>query len=571
MSSGLYSGVSGLALGIGLYKGVSGLWSGASGLIDGFGGADPFSGASLYLDMLSGSLDSRVAFTRGSNATQIDSTGQIVYAPANLFLRSEEFNDAVWLKTAAIITANTATAPDGTPTADTFTTAVTTSPHQVANATGMGVTFLAGVTYAASIYVKAGTSSFVQIYMATAPFGLDAFANFDLATGTLGTVGSAATASIQAVGNGWYRCSVVATATAAATGASARVNFAMLTTATAIRAESWTATGNETLFIWGAQLEPVTYRTVPGPYIATTSAFYYGPRFDYSPVTLAPLGLLIEEQRTNLLLNSLANGTSLATQSVTVTAVAHTLSFYGTGSVVLSGAAVATATGTGAYPTRTTLTFTPTAGTLTLTVTGTVQFANLEVGGFATSYIPTGAATATRNADIATMTGTNFSSWYNASEGTFFASYEASPNTFTTYLAASNGVVAQNSMHMDNDGSGNMRAAYYSGSSAVALLGLGPVGTLGAVNKIASAYKVDDFAASRNGGTAVVDTLGAVPVGVTQLNIGADPSGAAVNVSNTHIRQIAYFNTRLPDAQLEALTLLPPALSLDFLNGVYEG
>jgi hypothetical protein len=35
VSSGLYSGVSGLALGVGLYKGVSGLWGGSSGLIDG--------------------------------------------------------------------------------------------------------------------------------------------------------------------------------------------------------------------------------------------------------------------------------------------------------------------------------------------------------------------------------------------------------------------------------------------------------------------------------------------------------------------------------------------------------
>ncbi|MFV3388434.1 hypothetical protein ACNFCJ_24020, partial [Pseudomonas sp. NY15364] len=76
-------------------------------------------------------------------------------------------------------------------------------------------------------------------------------------------------------------------------------------------------------------------------------------------------GLLIEESRTNLLLNS----ATLATQSVTVTAVAHTLSFYGTGSVTLSGAATGTLTGTGAGN-RVSLTFTPTAGTLTLTVSG---------------------------------------------------------------------------------------------------------------------------------------------------------------------------------------------------------
>lgn len=53
--------------------------------------------------------------------------------------------------------------------------------------------------------------------------------------------------------------------------------------------------------IWGAQLEPVTYQTTPSTYVATTSAAYYGPRFDYDPVTLAARGLLIEEQRTNLL------------------------------------------------------------------------------------------------------------------------------------------------------------------------------------------------------------------------------------------------------------------------------
>ena len=37
MSSGLYNGASGLALGTGLYRDVNGLWSGASGLASGFG------------------------------------------------------------------------------------------------------------------------------------------------------------------------------------------------------------------------------------------------------------------------------------------------------------------------------------------------------------------------------------------------------------------------------------------------------------------------------------------------------------------------------------------------------
>jgi len=68
------------------------------------------------------------------------------------------------------------------------------------------------------------------------------------------------------------------------------------------------------------------------------------PRFDHS--TTAPnacLGLLIEESRTNLVFPS----ATLTTQTRTVTATAHTLSFYGTGTVVLSGTHAATVTGTG--------------------------------------------------------------------------------------------------------------------------------------------------------------------------------------------------------------------------------
>lgn len=312
-------------------------------------------------------------------------------------------------------------------------------------------------------------------------------------------------------------------------------------------------------FLSGTLDSGITFsRASPATVINASGAIETSPintaRFAVDPVTLTQRGLLIEEPRTNLLTTSLINGVPLVTQSVSVTAVPHTLSFYGTGTVTLSGASVATVTGTGVYPNRRTITFTPILGVLVCTVVGIVQFAQLEVGAFATSFIPTAGAPVARSADIAVMTGTNFSRWFNASEGTLVASFETSPNLFATYVSASNGVVAQNSIHLDNDSGGTMRSVFYSGSAAQATLSLGAFGTAGALNTVASAYAVNDFAASRNGGAVVTDTSGALPLSLDRLNIGADPSGAAVNVTNSCIRSIRYYKKRLSNLQLQTLS-----------------
>ena len=89
------------------------------------------------------------------------------------------------------------------------------------------------------------------------------------------------------------------------------------------------------------------------------------PQLDYSESSCP--SFLIEPQRTNLAFPS----ATAATKTVTTSAAAHTLSFYGTGSVTLSGTHSATLNGTG-VSNRVTLTFTPTSGSLTMTVAGTV-------------------------------------------------------------------------------------------------------------------------------------------------------------------------------------------------------
>lgn len=96
------------------------------------------------------------------------------------------------------------------------------------------------------------------------------------------------------------------------------------------------------------------------------------------PGVVPGVGYWSRQSLTNLLLNA-GQSSNLATQDVAVSAVAHTLSFIGTGSITLSGAHVATLNGTGAND-RVVLVFTPSAGTLTLTVTGTVQYSGLMAG-----------------------------------------------------------------------------------------------------------------------------------------------------------------------------------------------
>jgi hypothetical protein len=106
-------------------------------------------------------------------------------------------------------------------------------------------------------------------------------------------------------------------------------------------------------------------------------------------------GLLSEVQSTNLVFPS----DVATTQTRTLTAGEHTISFFGTGEVVLSGTASGTLTGTGAND-LVQLQFTATAGAVTFTVTGSVTNWQVERTPRATSRIVTVSSAVTRVTDV---------------------------------------------------------------------------------------------------------------------------------------------------------------------------
>lgn len=435
MSNALYSGVSGLALGVGLYRNVSGLWGGASGLVDGFDG-----GTALYLDFLSGVLDPRITFSRGSTATFVGSNGLIqtaaintprfdydpvTLAPKGLLIEeqrtnlttySDQFDNAAWTKTRSTVSANATTAPDGTTSADKLVEDTTaTSTHFVSRTSSIVIS--ASTAYSGTVFIKSAERTIARLRII---IGGSAFAaETNLTTGAISAVAGEVPTSFSATsyGNGWWRIVVSGTSGAGTSG------DIIIQLCNAAGSNSYTGDGTSGLFIWGAQL---------------------------------------------------------------------------------------------------------------------------EAGAFATSYIPTVAAQVTRSADAASMTGTNFSSWFNGTAGTFAINFDAFDR---------NGTIATVS-----DGTSSNRFVNYPANSTQLDIITGGVnqGSLGGgaislntATKLAYAYATNDAALSLSGGAVVTDTSLTLP-SVNQMRLGASSGGGAL--LNGHIQTLTYYNSRLSNTQLQALT-----------------
>ena len=255
-------------------------------------------------------------------------------------------------------------------------------------------------------------------------------------------------------------------------------------------------------------------------------------------------GILIEGSRQNLFLNSAVG----ATQSITVTAVAHTLSFFGTGTVTLSGVSTAgPLVGTGEFN-RVSLTFTPTAGSLTLTVSGDIKWVNLELGSFPTSWIPSDGTAVTRAADAAVAT---ISQGYPA---TIYGEYlrpQIGP-TGNLFQLDTNSISNDRSilyLNANNQIRGRITTAAGGDQMDNAVAGTDIVNT---IQRAALRVQTNDGRAVRESTLSTQDTSVNLPATATRARFGTNVAGTESLFG--YMRRAAIIPSALTDAQLQAIT-----------------
>jgi hypothetical protein len=614
---------------------------------------------SLMLDFANTKrLDPRITFTRATTATYYD--GQTVAkAEENDLLYSQIFESSTSLRE-TVATDNDTTAPDGTATAAEIMDVVTdssTSNTFVKTASIPPTISGVDVTRTLSIFVKKGNYDYFFLGLFERTRNQTLGVVFDLSTNTItqtfdtgnGTVDSS---SMVSVGNSWYRVSVTVTG---GDRTSNEMTFGFASAATGVTIggsynnhgdPAYIGTGTNYVYVWGMQLEardtvtaytPTTTQPITNYIPVLQSAASGEARFDHDPVTGESKGLLIEEQRTNLLTRSedisttwtnadtteetnvivAPDGTLTGDKVVentdndsrdvrqvnTSVAGTYTLSVFAkyagrvlrllslsnnnqsyvgcdfdlatgefsnliaNGTGISATSASMTHVGNGWYRCSVTATH---ANQLTLVLlrpvpsvgysagaiyTGNgysgiyIWGAQLEAGAFPTSYIPTVASQVTRNADAASMTGTNFSSWYRADEGTIFMDMSSK------YLSDSPG-----SEMSISDGTNNNRIMWNVGANQqpyIAVNGSAQTSmssgtwSVGVFQKLSIAYKFNDIATITTSGSIVTDTTALIPV-VDRLSLSNGAAGSTP--FDGHIRKFAYYPARLSNTELQGLT-----------------
>jgi hypothetical protein len=195
-------------------------------------------------------------------------------AATNLCLQSQTFDSATWQAVATpTITADSAVAPDGSTTADTFNTGAGTQSLVQA------ITISASTNYSHSIYLKYVDHQWYCLSLRDNGGGSDRVrAWFDIQNGVKGTSAVAGSGvytnhTMESVGNGWYRCTVTGTLS---------VTTGSLLDFPASGDGNTTNNASKSCYVWGAMWE---LGTVASSYVPTLAASATRARDDISALT----------------------------------------------------------------------------------------------------------------------------------------------------------------------------------------------------------------------------------------------------------------------------------------------
>ena len=183
--------------------------------------------------------------------------------------------------------------------------------------------------------------------------------------------------------------------------------------------------------------------------------------------------------------------------------------------------------------------------------------AQLEAGAFPTSYIPTVAASVTRNRDDV---GTSTVTWVNESAGTFYV------NGTTLENADLEGTSAPRFFQIDDGGTNNRIFVYYDTANVIGVLADGGATQGSLVDvfgagvhdnvdlKTVFAYAANDLYLQTNGRTAITDNAATMASGFTTFGVGDGGSGGGFAEFDGHIAEIRYYNVRKDNQFLEDLS-----------------
>lgn len=522
---------------------------------------------------------SNFTFSRGSNlaATRVDVNGLIEKGRENLVLQSNQF-DTTWSIGVGITRTSGQSGYDGS------------SDAWLISKTG-GFAYLyqsvsqSGV-FTFSAYMKAGSLNWGRLQVIDGGNNPRAF--FDLQNGVLGTRLSDINSSIEAVGNGWYRCSIV-------------VN----SSATQVRiypadADADVSGTSGSIYIQDAQLEQ---GLVASDVISTTTTSVSAgiledmPRLDYSGGASCP-SLLLEPQRTNIfsqseyihgwlnaggtssqnstdstspegLYNSaVLDASSVRYQTFSISSSAHSYSVYAkakSGSILglridtpatkttnfdLSDGTIQStgsghtasieAVGDGWY--RCIISFTDSIvnAVLQTTSSGSVYVwgAQLEEGSYPTSYIPTYGTSQTRSGESAYVLNLDTNNIVGDTQWSLLAEFDVDGNAPSTDKIRLTNATNMPRVYLYNDAAG-----FAGGWSGAMTAGQNRVKVLWRLNTLRSA---DIFA-----------------VGAKQVSVTAQPSDLIVdrlllngNQGTFKLYNITIFPTALTDSECIALTTI---------------